>query len=340
VTAQVHRGIEQFLLNRTGAHTVFISSLRPLSGGVVHQNLALDVDIHGGPYAGQLASVLRADSPSRLPLSHTRTEEFALLKTAYDAGIAVPQPLWLCDDPTIIGQEFFVMRRLSGVTAPHRVVRDNILGGDRSRLVQRLGAELAKIHSVQARGGDLAFLQAPAPSPALAAVALYRQYIDGQNLPRPALEWALRWLEQNAPDTPHLKLCHGDYRTGNYLLDDAGLRGILDWEFASWGDPMEDVGWFCAKCWRFGADDKEAGGIGPREEFYSGYERLCGRRIDHRVVRYWEVMAHVKAAVIAILHAQREISGAERSLELALSGHVVPQLEWELLNMTREAEHA
>ena len=67
-------------------------------------------------------------------------------------------------------------------------------------------------------------------------------------------------------------LCHRDFRTGNYMLDigsrGATLTGILDWEFAGWGDPDEDIGWFCCKGWRFSRLDREAGGIAARAPFY------------------------------------------------------------------------
>ena len=64
------------------------------------------------------------------------------------------------------------------------------------------------------------------------------------------------------------------------MLDGAKLTGILDWEFAGWGDPHEDIGWFCCKGWRFARLDREAGGIAGRAPFYSGYEGASGRAID------------------------------------------------------------
>ncbi|MCY1555087.1 Phosphotransferase enzyme family protein [compost metagenome] len=151
------------------------------------------------------------------------------------------------------------------------------------------------------------------------------------------MEWGLRWLERNQPDSKLLVLCHRDYRTGNYMVDEKGLTGILDWEFAGWSDPLEDIGWFCAKCWRFGNYTAEAGGIGKREDFYRGYERVAGEPIDRRQVAYWEVMAHVNWAVIALQQAERHLSGEETSLNLALTGHIVPELEWEILNLTEGA---
>lgn len=125
---------------------------------------------------------------------------------------------------------------------------------------------------------------------------------------------------------------HGDFRTGNYLVDDAGLAAILDWEFAGWGDPMADLGWFCAACWRFGRAELEAGGIAPRAALYRGY-KSGGGRVDHAAVRYWETVAHLRWAIIALEQGERHHSGRERSLELALTGRIVPELE---LTIVRE----
>ena len=170
-------------------------------------------------------------------------------------------------------------------------------------------------------------------APALARIAQFRHYLDEHDLPRPALEYGLRWLELRAPPRSTIVLCHNDYRTGNYMVDGNGVTGILDWEFAGWGDPHEDIGWFCARCWRFGAIDREAGGIGAREDFYAGYEAEADTTIDRPRVLFWEVMATMRWAMIAIQQAERHTSGSEHSLELALTGHIVPELEQQILEM-------
>ena len=115
----------------------------------------------------------------------------------------------------------------------------------------------------------------------------------------------LRWLETHLPAPAAPVLCHHDFRTGNYLLDGAKLTGILDWEFAGWGDPHEDIGWFCSKGWRFARLDREAGGIADRAPFYRGYESESGRRVDPERVRFWEVLASVRWAVIALQQSDR-----------------------------------
>jgi aminoglycoside phosphotransferase (APT) family kinase protein len=126
-------------------------------------------------------------------------------------------------------------------------------------------------------------------------------------------------------------LCHNDFRTGNIMFDARGVTAVLDWEFAGWGDPHADLGWLCAKCWRFGNDAEEAGGIGPRDALYAGYADAGGAPPDPGRVAWWEIAAHLRWATIALDQAERHLSGAEPSLELALTGHIVPQLEWDIL---------
>jgi aminoglycoside phosphotransferase (APT) family kinase protein len=329
------QAVERFVAAAAAAESAVIRGIELLSGGAVQENWLLDIDIAGGPYAGHLECVLRSDSlTAGVVISHGRAHEFELLKTAFAAAVTVPEPLWLCEDINVVGRPFFVMRRVRGTALGHVLVKGPQYGGDRVRLAQRLGRELARIHSIRPPQRGLEFLTWYEEAPALRSVALHRAFLDSHRAAHPALEWGLRWLERHAPPRGVICLCHRDFRTGNYMVDESGLTGILDWEFAGWSDPLEDIGWFCAKCWRFGKIDQEAGGIGAREDFYQAYEDESGRPIDRHAVRYWEVMAHMNWAIIAIQQAERHVSGEEESLLLALTGHVVPELEWEILNMT------
>jgi aminoglycoside phosphotransferase (APT) family kinase protein len=147
------------------------------------------------------------------------------------------------------------------------------------------------------------------------------------------LEWGLRHLERHAPPAADIVLCHNDFRTGNLMLSERGVSGVLDWEFAAFGDRHEDLGWFTARCWRFGSKH-EAGGIGSRAAFYAGYEAQSGTKINDTQVRLWEIAATIRWAVIAISQAERHLSGVEQNLELALTGHIVPELERDILAAT------
>jgi hypothetical protein len=145
------------------------------------------------------------------------------------------------------------------------------------------------------------------------------------------LELATRWLETHFPEPLAPVLCHRDFRTGNYLLDGAELTGILDWEFAGWGDPDEDIGWFCCKGWRFARLDREAGGIAERAPFYAAYEAASGRRLDPARVFFWEVLANVRWAVIALQQSDRHLIGDARDLSTAIIGRRATECELELL---------
>ncbi|MFQ5468581.1 MAG: phosphotransferase family protein, partial [Kiloniellaceae bacterium] len=319
--AEARDALEALLAPPLDACTVSIVEARPLSGGAIQENWLLIVETDGDDLAGRIELVLRTDAPTAVAASLSRLQEYAVLRAAFAAGVCVPEPLCACADESVLGAPFFVMRRVAGVAIGRRVVRDQTLGGNRTALAECLGTELARIHSVVPPRDDLDFLPAPTDDPARAAVARYRGYLDALGTPRPALEWGLRWCEVHAPSAGEVTLVHQDYRTGNYMVDGRGLTGILDWEFAAWGDPMSDIGWFCAKCWRFGNDALEAGGIAPRAPFYRGYERASGRVIEPGRVAFWEVMAHIRWAAIALQQGAR-VSGGEDSLDLALTGRV------------------
>lgn len=326
--------VAAWLSDQAGA-AVTVETTQRLSGGAIQENHRLVIDVAGGEWPGRHDLVLRRDAASAVATSHGRAQEYRLLKAAHKAGVAVPMPCVLCEDADVLGGPFFVMHRVAGEARGARLVKLP----PSAELVAELGANLAKLHSIRPPRPDLDFLGAPPADPARAAVARYRADLDALPDPHPAVEWGLAWLARHAPAPPvgGAVLCHRDYRTGNLMIADGHLSATLDWEFAGWSDPDEDIGWFLAKCWRFGRWDEEGGGLGPGEAFVAAYERLAGRTVDRARLPYWQVMAHVRWAVIALQQAERHNSGEEPSLELALTAHVVPELELEILNLTGDA---
>lgn len=325
--------IARWLRGEMHAGSVRITRYERLPGGAIQDNSMLDVDVEGGPWHGAHAFVLRSDAPSSVAASLTRRQEYAVLRVVHAAGVIAPKPLFLCRDAGVVGRECFIMERLPGVAAGHRLAREASLVPDPGKLAHSLGANLARIHAIRPPCTDLDAVPVPPDHPALATIAGYRAYLDRLDDAHPALEWGLRWCERNAPASFDVTLIHRDYRTGNYLVDAGRLAGVLDWEFAGWGDPREDLGWFTARCWRFGAVDREAGGIASLEPFVEGYASVAGHGISRGELDYWQVMAHLRWAVIALQQARRHLAGGERSLELALTGRIVPELEYEVLQL-------
>jgi len=323
-----------WLSEAAGAPVVILAHAR-LSGGAIQQNIALSVTLGGVAEAW----VLRTDNAATLAVSLGRGAEFALLQAAHAAGVMVAEPLFGCEDRSVIGAPFFVMRRVSGSAAGHGAAkRAAAMGGD-AALAAEHGRQIARIHRIRPPRADLGFLGEPPADATAAFIARMRGRLDEAGTPRPPLEYGLRMMERQAPAPLPPVLCHNDFRTGNTMQDAGRITAVLDWEFAAWGDPHEDLGWFTARCWRFGQNHLEAGGIGPMEAFLAGYAAEAGWQPDPGRVRFWQLGATIRWAVIAADQAARHLSGQEPSLELALTGHMVPELEWDVLNQA-EALHA
>ncbi|HYH19661.1 MAG TPA: phosphotransferase family protein [Azospirillum sp.] len=320
--------LESWLAAEAGARTVRVAEEGRLSGGAISLNLAVTLEIDGGPRAGRHAGVLRTGSASGVSASLGKAEEAAVLRAVFATGATVPEVLFIGADPALLGAPFYIMRRAGGVAAGHRVVKSEAPQRD---LARDLGRQLGRIHTVRPGAAGLEFLPLPSPSPALRCVADYRAWMGRYAGTDPVLAFGLRWLTINAPEPGELVLCHRDYRTGNYMVEDGKLTAIIDWEFAGWSDPMEDLAWFCAASWRFGRHDREAGGIADRADFYAGYEEASGRRVDAAAVATWETAAYLRWAAIALQQGMRHTSGTEPSLELALTGRMVPEIGMDLL---------
>jgi aminoglycoside phosphotransferase (APT) family kinase protein len=329
----VSAALAGYLRDATGARSCEIAAFAKLPGGAVQESWRLDATLAGGVLDGRQRLVLRTDARTALGIGLDRAGEFQVLRAVHAAGIAAPEPLLLCADTTIIGRPFFLTRLLPGEASPERIVA-GALGGDRRTLIAALARALAAIHAIAPPRADLACLGAAPADAAEARLAQVARLLASDPAPHPVAEWGLRWLRRHAPAPAAPVLCHGDFRTGNFLADEAGLTGVLDWEFAGWSDAHEDLGWFCLGCWRFGAYEREAGGIAPRAALIGAYEAASGRAVESARLRWWEVMAALRWLVIALKQRDRYLKQGERSLDLALTGRRVAECEHTLLALT------
>ena len=164
-------------------------------------------------------------------------------------GVKVATPRLLCIDDTIIGTPFFIMDYCSGQGQARRITRDPTLADFGDRLAGELGREMARIHAVTTSAAELSFLPLDGDNAAAAQLADSRAALDGLAEGQPVIEYALNWLEDRLDGwrrTAPRRLCHRDFRTGNFLVETGRLTAVLDWEFAGWSDPAEDIGWLCA----------------------------------------------------------------------------------------------
>jgi aminoglycoside phosphotransferase (APT) family kinase protein len=237
------------------------------------------------------------------------------------------------DDASVLGSSFFLMDHVAGETIARRLLRDDAYTAARAVLPEQLATALAAIHRLDPAVAP----ELPAPPDGVSPAAAELDRFDGIYRaitpdPHPALELAFRWLgRRQPPPTSRRSLVHGDFRVGNVIVGEEGLRAVLDWELAHVGDPMEDLGWFCVRSWRFGVDDRPAGGLCSRERFFAAYAAASGRRGDPAVVRWW-VYGNLRWAIMCIMQAHAFLSGVP-SVELASLGRRICEMELELLDL-------
>ena len=304
---------------RFGADTRVENLVHPTLGGA---NTTLVFDIAEGAARRRVVSrqtPILIGSPF---LSGHR--QFELMRLVHDCGLPVPEPLFEFDDADGIG-EGFVVAYVAGETRPKRILRSPALG--RPELAYEVGGLLARLHACPTE--PVAFLDAVADS--RDPIAAQRERLDIYGEDHPAIEFGLRWLENHRPPAGAPRLLHGDFRVGNLLVDASGVRGILDWECSHFGDVHEDLGWFCARPWRFGRNDLAAGGLATREALRDGYEAAGGAAIDLARIRYWEVFAMVRWAVLNVMQACSHVSGDRRGLVYAACGRNTSLVEYDLL---------
>jgi aminoglycoside phosphotransferase (APT) family kinase protein len=251
----------------------------------------------------------------------TITQEAALLRAAAAAGVPVAAVV-AADDGSVLGRAAMVVERLDGETIARKLLRDDRWAGARERLGAQVGAAMAAVHRIPV--GEVEGLQHADQ------VSQYRDVLDALGEPHPAFELGLRWLDAHRPALNEPRVVHGDLRLGNLLVGDDGLRAILDWELAHLGDPMEDLGWFCVRAWRFGSP-LPAGGVATREVLAAAYEEAGGAPVDLDALRWWELLGTLKWGVMCVMQAWSHLSGASRSMELATIGRRVCENEWDVL---------
>jgi aminoglycoside phosphotransferase (APT) family kinase protein len=294
-----------------------ITNLRRLSGGASRETWSLDADGRG--------LILQRQRQGSTGANLTMALEVALLRAAAAAGVRVPQVVADASDGAALGAPAFVVSRLEGETIARKLLRDDEYADVRPRVAGECGALLAAIHRIPVDA-----------VPGLAAsdpIESMRSTLDLLGEPHPAFELGLRWLAQRRPasSSSGVSVVHGDFRTGNLLVSPARVEAILDWELAHLGDPLEDLGWFCVRAWRFGADDRPAGGFGPREELWAAYEAAGGTPVDPDAARWWEVYGTLRWGVICIAQAASHRTGLSRSVELAAIGRRTCENEHDVL---------
>jgi aminoglycoside phosphotransferase (APT) family kinase protein len=261
--------------------------------------------------------------------------EAAVRRLVRSHGVRVPEVAEVSTDASYLGGPFFVSAFVEGVTIPRHILRLAESQGIGGQIVEDIGSSLALLHRIDPAAAPDGLLGDRPHDPGRAAIEEARGVIEAMSPVRPALVWALEWMEANLPAHTASCMVHTDVRNGNIMVSERGLEAILDWEGTrKFGDPMQDLAWTAVRSWRFRNDSLEIGGLAGRDSLRRGYE-AAGGEFDEERFNWWKVAMTMWWALGLHGQAMAHIDGQFSHIVMAASGRRVPELEWDLLMLTR-----
>jgi len=244
-----------------------------------------------------------------LPTAHDMAREYRVQAALAGTGVPVARPLALCEDASVNDAPFYVMAYAPGI-----VLADALPDGfaesepERRRIGSALIDTLASLHAVDVRAVGLADFGRPDGYLERQVRRWAQQWERSKTAPLPAIDTLARRLSRALPISPPPTLVHGDYRLGNLALDprDPGrVVAIYDWEMATLGDPLADLG-YTLIYWAEPGDALDSRllsaltaqpGFATRTELVGAYAARSGR--DCASIDFYRVLALYKLAVIS-----------------------------------------
>lgn len=231
--------------------------------------------------------VLRKKPPGvLLPRAHDVGREHRVMAALAGSGVPVPGMRLMCEDDTVIGTPFFVMDHVQGRVFPDRVLRDGT-PAERAAVYEDLARVLARLHGVDWRAAGLGDFGRPDGYLARQVALWTRSWAAVKVEECPDMERLAAWLPEHLPSDERATIAHGDYRLGNVLLHPTEPRivAVLDWELATIGHPLADLG-YAAMTYHLPGDgdpltgvageDLTGTGIPTESEFVASYCRHAG----------------------------------------------------------------
>lgn len=294
---------------------VSVSALERISGGASRETYRFVLQWSEGGEARQRRMILRRDPPASL-IDTERRVEFEAYRAFHGSAVPVPEMLWLEEGSDALDHPFFVAEEIAGFQAAPGVLFSGAYDAVLPRVAQRKWTILGEIARADPVGLGLDRWM---PAPALDQA--WRRELDhwealidkDQAEPLPITRAAIRWLRANPPPPARkLSVVHGDFRTGNFLYDaDGEIHGVLDWEMAHLGDPLEDLGWSLQPVWAFGRG--LAGGLCDAETAIAAWEQASGLTADRDALHWWILFNCVKGQGIWVGSAAAFNRGGNRA---------------------------
>jgi aminoglycoside phosphotransferase (APT) family kinase protein len=306
-------------------------SARPIGEG--HSNVTYLIERESG------AEVVlrRPPRPPLPPSAHDVLREARLLRALQGTPARVPRVLAVCEDEQPIGCPFYVMERVEGEVIVSELRDPLDTPEQRGRIGEQLIDALVEIHAVDWRAVGLEGFGKPTGYLERQLRRFSGLWELNKTREIPALERVTGWLSQHLPESGPATIVHGDYRLGNTMFASeapARLVAVFDWEMATIGDPLADVGYMCMFWTQDG--DPEGGlrehlgrvtrqqGFPTRAQLIARYEERTGRSM--RDLRWYTTLALWKSAVFMEGNYKRALAGATDDPYLKQFGQGVVEL--------------
>lgn len=286
---------------------------------------------------GDEAWVLRRPPRPPLPPSaHDVLREALLLRAVQDAPVRTPRVLLTCDDESVIGAPFYVMERIEGDVITHTLPER--FDGDAARraMGEELIDALVEIHGVDWKGVGLEGYGKPTGYLERQLRRFGGLWEHNRTREIPTMEKVTAWLAANRPESGAATIVHGDYRLGNTMFGPGTpprIVAIFDWELATIGDPLADLGYLTATYAQPGDPDgtlftlgavTRQPGFPSRDELIARYEERSGRSMGS--VGWYQTLALWKAAVFLEGSYKRRLAGTTEDPFFDLLATGVPEL--------------
>jgi aminoglycoside phosphotransferase (APT) family kinase protein len=314
------------------AHGLGAGAIRATPIGEGHSNVTYLIE------RGDREMVLRRPPRPPLPPSaHDVVREARLLRALAPTAARVPQVLAVCEDEATIGAPFYVMERVAGEVIVTSVPAALDTPTERRRIGEELIDALVEIHGVDWRAAGLEGFGKPTGYLERQLRRFGGLWELNKTREIPAVESVGAWLAEHVPSSGPATIVHGDFRLGNTLYEEgtpARLAAVLDWEMATIGDPLADIGYLCMM-WSEAGDPTgglrehlgkvtRAEGFPTRGELITRYEERSGRSMSD--IRWYTTLALWKSVVFMEGNYKRAIAGTTDDPYLKQFGQGVLEL--------------
>jgi aminoglycoside phosphotransferase (APT) family kinase protein len=312
--------LQRYLAAHFRADDLVIENLSRIYGGASRETYRFRARYSDTGVQRDRALILRRDPPASL-IETDRSTEFRAYQAFHGLGLPVPEPIALETAGAALDRPFFIMEEIENC-AVASILTPDPYGAHREKIGEQFFSILGRIAATDPDAIGLGELEGARDACWRHELERWRRVIDeDEREPQPIARAAIRWLERHPPPPAQkLTVVHGDFRTGNFLYDAVGdIRGILDWEMAHLGDPLEDLAWALDPLWSHGDPARPAGTI-PRGDAIRIWQEASGLRVDPAAFAWWEIFASLKGLGIWISAAREYFEGRNSDSVNAFSG--------------------